>query len=220
MASDIQRKNYAFEFQRESDRVIKQCENNRTSGDGTTLLPKYESVNLQKDLWDALDNVSTLLQLYDDKISGYTEKRDTETDKLNEYRQKRDDLKRQAQNNITRLDEVEKQIHELAVDFKIVAGEFEHSLNAILSKAKYVGSRSEAISKKERDSWIYQLQVHLSQSNQELGNIKKLETTDKHYLEYNRNLQKQKDIVSEIVRNISQINSLETEVKGLWGGER
>ena len=214
MTSDNQRQNYVYEFQRESDRVITQCENNRTRGEQTTLQPVYEAVNLQKDLWDALDNVSTLLQLFDDKISGYTEKHDAETDKLNEYRQKHDDLKRQAQNSITRLEEVEKQLHELAIDYKIVAGEFEHSLNAISSKAKYVGSRNDAISKKEKDSWTYQLQIHLSQSDQELGNINKLESTDKHYLEYNRGLQKQKDIASEIERDISQINSLVTEVRG------
>jgi chromosome segregation ATPase len=214
MASDIQKKSYAYEFQRESDRVMKQCENNRISGEGTLLPPRYEAVDLQKDLWDVLDNVSTLLQLFDDMISRQKEKRDAETDKLNEYRQKRDDLKRQAQNNITRLEDVEKQLNELAIDFKIVAGEFEHSLKAISSKAQYVGSRTEAISKKDRDSWIYQLQVHLSQSNQELGNIKKLESTDKHYLEYNRHLQKHIDLVSEIRGNISQINSLITEVEG------
>ena len=73
-----QKRSYASEFQRRSDDIIRQCENNCRISEGTKLQPEYKAIDLQKNLWDALDGVSTSLQLLNDKINGLTEKRDTE----------------------------------------------------------------------------------------------------------------------------------------------
>ena len=60
-----QRQKYAVDFQKEYGSAIEQCGNHLSIIGKTKLHPNYEAVTLQEDLWNVLDDVSTLLQKLD-----------------------------------------------------------------------------------------------------------------------------------------------------------
>lgn len=78
-----------------------------------------------------------------------------------------------------------------------------------------VGSRSDQISMEERDSWLEQLQIHLSQSQQEIDNLNNLKQNNENNIEYSNLLKKQETIVSEIENNLRQFNSFSIKTNQL-----
>jgi len=205
----VQRQIYANKSREKVNDAIEQCKINRQTI--KELYPKYKAIDLHKELWNALDNVSTSLQLFDDNINKLIREGDTKVVNsaflLNKYRKEHNDLQKQVQDNLTRLEKIEKELYELTIDCNIAIGEFEHSTDAICSKINGV-EIDDYISIEKMNSWIELVQICLSQSNQEIDNFRKFKSTNEYYLNYSCNVEKQKAIVSDIEKDISQINRL------------
>lgn len=143
-------------------------------------------------------------------------KRETGAEKLlGEYKQELDALTKRVQDGISRLENVERAIHEQVADYMAVIGEYKHSISTICSKARGVGNRNNEISIEQKNSWIAELEANLSKCNQEANALKKVESSDEHFQAYNRLIDEQRTIVSEIKGNISKINDLRSKIEEL-----
>jgi len=60
-----QRKEYALEFKRRSDKAISECVNYKNLSEKKQLQPNFSAVALQENVWDALDDASTSLKKLD-----------------------------------------------------------------------------------------------------------------------------------------------------------
>jgi len=137
------------------------------------------------------------------------EKKDTQAVQLlNDYRNELEIHQKETQNKIKQLDEIKRNLHEHSIDYNIFIGEFKYSINAIHSKMLKVGNRTDQISIEERDSWLEQIQILLSQSQQENDNFLKMNSNNEYYKECSSLELKQKTIISDINKSISQINNV------------
>ena len=139
---------------------------------------------------------------------------------LLEIKQQLSALKNLAQKNITRLEEIEKLIHEQVIDCAIVSGEHKYALENLLSDAQKVSNNYKSeISKDEKADWEAKLNNILSKSNDELNSLKQLSnnhrTTHPKFLEYYRLVNESKSIQGEISQNIDDMFRLNSEANEL-----
>ncbi|MDR0517957.1 MAG: hypothetical protein LBH25_13035 [Fibromonadaceae bacterium] len=137
------------------------------------------------------------------------DKRKTDVEKLlAEYKQKLDAAEKLAQENICQLEEIEKSIHEQVIDCAAVANEYKYALNDMLSAAKGIGDTSRNdILYEEKTVWESGLDMLLVASNAEIQQLEQIKSTHHVFNEYNGLVDKQKNIVCEVDKNILDINS-------------
>jgi len=135
---------------------------------------------------------------------------------LKEYKQKLDDTEKITQENIGRLEQIEKLIHEQVIDCGVIVDEYRHTLNDILSAARSIGDTiKNEITEEEKNDLETLLDIVLSESNEEINQLKNTETSHSAFLEYSRIIKEQQAISSEINRNVSEINAIRSKIENL-----
>jgi len=144
------------------------------------------------------------------------DKQETNAEKfLVEYKQKLDAAEKLAQENINKLEDVEKSIHEQVIDCAAIANEYKYALNDMTSAARGMITYNTEISNEEKIVLESQLDKILAASNAELQQLKQIESTHQMFNEYRDLVEKQKAIISEINRNISDINGIKSQIQNL-----
>lgn len=142
-------------------------------------------------------------------------KRETGAKLLGEYKQELAALIKCVQDGITRLEDVERAIHEQVVGYMTVIGEYQHTINTICLKARGVGSWFDEISMEQKNSWVSELDTLIVKCTQEATTLNNVKFVEEHFRAYNRLVDEQKTIVSEIKGGISLINELCLKTEGL-----
>ena len=144
------------------------------------------------------------------------DKQETSAEKLLvEYKQKLDAVEKLAQENINRLEDVEKSIHEQVIDCAAIANEYKYALNDMLSAARGMITYNTEISNEEKTVWESQLDKILAASNTELQQLKQIESTHQAFNEYRVLVDNQKFIIAEINGNIYNINDIKSQIQNL-----
>jgi hypothetical protein len=137
---------------------------------------------------------------------------------LGEYKKAFDAQQEKARADVARLEEIEEEMREKAIDCGIVVGEYKNSVDAVFSDVDSLkDSVGEEITQEQKIKYEKQLSDLISLSDMEVGNQKKLAATDAHYLKYSELLGKQKDAVSAVKVDISLINGLREKIAALLG---
>ena len=213
-AKITQRKNYAADFQRMKGEAVNKCSNYRETAEKTKLQFNSSAAILQENLLKVIDRVFILMQ----KIHAMLIiKHDSGIENsLNECREDLNKLQKEAQGNITLLEEKEKELEKAVIDYNFVIGEFEHYLSTNSSKVNNIGnSNNKEITLKNKKSLINQLENYRKLSKKEIDNLKNIEISEEHYLKYSQLDKERKTIVSVINENISRINNILTKAKEL-----
>jgi hypothetical protein len=135
---------------------------------------------------------------------------------LEEYKQKLGAAEKLAQENVKRLEEIEKSIHEQVIDCTAVVGEYKHTLNDILTNARGVGdSYKSDITYEEKVGLEKQLDTIIAKSEAEFGQLGKIKDTHLAFREYSEMVNKQKTIISEVNRNIDDIKGIRFDIRAL-----
>ena len=134
---------------------------------------------------------------------------------LTDFQEELNTLTMHVQENILKLEEIERKIQEQSIDYMAVVGEYENSFGTILSKVNDVGYKNDAISLEERDHWIDQLEEWLMRVGHEANNLEEVKTNNVYYLEYSKLKSQQETIVSEIETSLSKIKALQLKVEGV-----
>ena len=168
---------------------------------------KYKKVEQAKDLI-----VKRLMEEFDRKepqdkyATGVKEK-------LPEFKQKMSDLQKLTQENIIRLEEKEKEIHEQVIDCEIVAGENKLALENLRSKAKTISEYHKTeISKEEKDDWEAQLELIEIDNSMELNKLEQLKSSNPKFLEFFDLVKEQQSICGEIRKNKNDLQGLNSEM--------
>jgi hypothetical protein len=146
------------------------------------------------------------------------DKRKTNAEKLLiEYREKFAAAEKIAQENISRLEAIEKSIYEQVIDCAAVANEYKYVLNDIHSATKTIGDTSKnEIFHEEKVVWESQLDMALAASKAEIEQLKHIESNHPVFLEYSSLVDKQKSIILEVNKNISEIQTnLRSQIQSL-----
>jgi len=143
------------------------------------------------------------------------DKRNTNAEKLlYEYGQQ---LKRHegvAQENISQLEEIERLIHEQAIDCETITGEYRYALADILTASRTVGNHSEnEITYDKKAAWESQLDMICSASMNEINQLKEVISSHSAFGNQNNLVQKQNAAKSKINGNISDINAIYRQIQ-------
>jgi hypothetical protein len=170
--------------------------------------PVYELMKNTEDLIVELLEKALVKKEIEDKLNKNPEK------SLEEYKQKLCAAKKLAQENIGRLEEIEKSIREQAIDCGAIVGEYKHALNDILTTAKGIGDTSKSsITYEEKIGWEKQLEAVLADSNAESEQLKQIAASHSAFREYSEMLDKQKAIISEVNKNIEDIKAIKPQIQ-------
>jgi len=136
--------------------------------------------------------------------------------KLREYKEELNKLKTTAQKNIVRLELKEREIRELSIDCKIIAGEHRYAFENLLSKAENISNKcNDEISKKEKDIWEAELGIILEESNLEYEELQNVFSSHPKFIEHKRLVNEQKTIYEEINHNLQNLDKLNKNVEQL-----
>jgi hypothetical protein len=135
---------------------------------------------------------------------------------LEDYKQELSAAEKIAQENIRRLEEIEKSIHEQIIDCAAIIGEYKHTLNNIFVNAKTIGDATrDEITLEEKVNWKKQLTSVLAESNAEIKQLKEIKNSHPVFYKYSRLLNEQKSIIYEVNKNIDDIKGIRIKIKTL-----
>jgi hypothetical protein len=168
----------------------------------------YESVKNTEDLIVELLEKALAKKEIEDKRNKNTEKA------LEEHKQKLAAAEKLAQENINRLEEIEKSIHEQLIDCMAIVGEYKHTLDDILATAKGIGDHfRNDITLEEKNDWEKQLDLVLAESNAESEQLKQVVASHSAFRECSEMVNKQKAIISEVNKNIDDIKAIQQQIQ-------
>ncbi|MDR0460820.1 MAG: hypothetical protein LBH62_05235 [Nitrososphaerota archaeon] len=160
------------------------------------------------------EHIKTLLldALFEHEIDT---KRKTSVEKLvTEYNEKISVIEISIKEQITQLEEIEKALHENAIDCTAIADEFKSTINFLLDSAKKVSDKHrDEISLEEKDEWTAKLHYLSEESSQEYRKLTQLEFTHPKFLEHTRLTNLQKNLIIEIEQKISDTNIMQASLQ-------
>jgi len=135
---------------------------------------------------------------------------------VDEYNNKFNLIEKKLKENITRLEDVEKSLHEYTIDCTAIAEEFKSSIEHLLESTDIISKKHrKEILFEEKNAWTSKLKFLSEQSNTEYNQLIQLTSTQPQFFEYSRLQNMQKSIIKEITQSISEIITMHNNLENL-----